>query len=234
MTLPYKGINTPFSSISKEANNTRPKCARCSTPEHPLFFNHVENMQGKYVWICVGCSRVISDTEINYAEDNLNAPFRGQMSSTALAKQQQQDKQQQQEMSQREQRFANAGAAARPRVTNGLGATTYTTNIDSDDGPSTTTIDYSKHSVFQSFDPRENLIRERKGSQHHKPGTTIPVKDLDSLDRSLLQEYPHIQIREVHELPRTAPTDKAIVSKDLRAPKPYARYSENSNNDKDP
>ena len=79
MTLPYEGINTPFSSISKEANNTRPKCAKCSTPEHPLFFNQMENLNGEYRWVCVGCCRNISDEEINYAADNLNAPFRGQL-----------------------------------------------------------------------------------------------------------------------------------------------------------
>jgi hypothetical protein len=44
-----------------------------------------------------------------------------------------------------------------------------------------------------------------------------------------------MQIREVQEMPRTAPTDKAIVQKNIREKvRSCPRYSEDSSDDKDP
>src|SRR5919112_6902279 len=173
MTLPYEGINTPFHSISEEANNSRPKC-KCSTPEHPLFFNHVEDLNGVYRWVCSGCARSIKDTEIQHTADNLNAQFPGQLSPEALERQRQEQQEEEQEEQQgRAKQFANSSTAARPRITTERGATNYSTSV-----PPGGSFDDSNHSVFQSFDPRENYIRQSRGysERSRTPDKTIPIQ----------------------------------------------------------
>jgi ribosomal protein L37AE/L43A len=213
------------------ANNTtqqRPVCAKCNEA-----FIHVENPAGKMVWTCTDCCRTLSEEAVLYSCDNLNAPYKGQTppSKMMLAKEEKE-----QEEYGRAKQFSNASSAARPRITSGIGTTNYTTSIPSSvDGEETTTSSDSSntnHSFFQGFNPYEHLIQERRGSDERSriPGGTIPTQNLHELDRSLLQEYPYMQIKSVKELPRE-PNDKSIVPKDPRAPKKYSRYSLEESND---
>jgi hypothetical protein len=216
------GIDTSYNSVDEASNHTRPKCADCS-----LFMNHVDDIQR---WVCVQCCLSIPEQEIQYSRYNSNAKYLGQLSPSALAKQQQQQQQKQEEQislsPQREQQFANSSNAVRPRIVTERGASTYSPGFAIGGG-----VSDSNHSVFQSFDPRANLIRERRRSYSDHSRTNVKDQPtfIHPLDKELVEcGY---QIREVHEMPRL-PNSPNIVKDnklvDQLAAKPYPRYIEDT------
>jgi hypothetical protein len=86
----------------------------------------------------------------------------------------------------------------------------------------------SNHTTFQSFDPRANLIRERRGySDHSRTSVKQEPTFIHPLDKELIDKG--YQIREVHEVKRqpNSPGVSRNLSVDPRAPKPYPRYTDN-------
>ena len=238
---PYEGINTPFSSISKEAGNTRPKCKDCSTSEYSVFFNRVEGFgvgNNELRWVCVECSLNIPDHEIQYDERNANAKYPGQLSPEALAKQQQKEEQQ----TAREQQFANSIAAAKPKLFTKSGGNSSTPPSTSSGGGGTAGSNASSysdptHTTFQSIGDVHKLARQkyaeesnRGWSDHTRSSIYQNPTQVHPLDRELVERG--YQLRKSFELPRTAPTDKAIVEKNPRdRVRSYPRYVEDSDQD---
>jgi hypothetical protein len=192
-----------------------PTCKDCNTP----FFHDFEDHR----YTCF-CPHSIKESDIEFSPFNVNArykPLEELAKQSSSAKQQQGGQQQQQSQPQYNQASNNANRA---RIVTERGTT-------SSDGAS---YGYggigcdSNHTTFQSFDPRANLIRERRGySDHSRTSVKQEPTFIHPLDKELIDKG--YQIREVHEVKRqpNSPGVSRNLPVDPRAPKPYPRYTDN-------
>jgi predicted Zn-ribbon and HTH transcriptional regulator len=192
-----------------------PKCKDCGN----YFFHDWDDHR----YTC-RCPHSIKEADIEYSPFNVNArykPLEERAKQSSSAKQQQGGPQQQQSQSQYNQASNNANRA---RIVTERGTT-------SSDGASYgyggIGGDSSHHTTFQSFDPRANLIRERRGySDHSRTSEKQEPTFIHPLDKELIDKG--YQIREVYEIKRqpNSPGVSRNLSVDPRAPKPYPRYTD--------
>jgi hypothetical protein len=193
-----------------------PKCKNCGE----YFFHDFDDHR----YTCF-CPHSIKESDIEFSPFNANARFKP---LDELAKQQNSSSLQQQ------QQTTNATintATTRARIVTERGTTSADSSSSSGYGSGGGVGD-SNHTTFQSFDPRANLIRERRGySDHSRTSVKQEPTFIHPLDKELIDKGYHI--REVHEVKRqpNSPGVSRNLPVDPRAPKPYPRYT---NDDEDP
>jgi hypothetical protein len=192
-----------------------PTCKDYNTP----FFHDFEDHR----YTCF-CPHSINESDIEFSPFNANARFKPL--DELAAKQSSSSQQQQTQQSQYHHQAANSSNRARIVTERGSTSPGSSSGYSSSGG-----YGDSNPITFISFDPRNNLIRERRGcSDHSRTSVKQEPTFIHPLDKELIDKG--YQIREVHEVKRqpNSPGVSRNLSVDPRAPKPYPRYTE----DEDP
>lgn len=201
---------------------TAPKCKACNQ-----YFQYDSDERRFYC----PCPHSIRESEIEFSPFNANAEFKTLEERVAESnKQRLLQQQQQQQQSQTNTNSNNADPNLMPRIVTERGATSDGNNIGyGSAGATGTGSDANNHSFLKAIDPRENLLRERRGyyySDHSRTNIREQPTNISPLDKELTDLG--YQIREVFEVSRqpNSPDVSRNLPVDQRGPKPYARYNE--------
>jgi hypothetical protein len=187
-----------------------PRCKDCGN----YFFHDFED----HKYTC-RCPHTIKESDIEFSPFNANARFK-QLDELAKQSQQQRPTSTTTNTIDNTINIANTNPNPnRARIVTERGSTS-SSGVGSYGADSST-----GGGVFQSFDPRANMIREHKGySNHSRSSIKEDPTFVHPLDRELTEKG--YQLKSVTELPRqpNSPHVSRNLPVDQRSAKPYSRY----------
>ena len=182
------------------------------------------------------CPHSIREKEIEFSPFNANAKYKSLQERAEESRRRIREQEEQQQQYNHHHHQANSSNTTsidptdKPKIVTERGATSDSGHGYAGGGGGSSND--SNHSFFQTFNPRDKILQERRGySDHIRTSVKQEPTFIHPLDKELIDKG--YQIREVHEVkrqPNSPGVSRNLPAVDPRAPKPYPRYTD----DEDP